>query len=95
MKLSVVSRPRSAWSRISSSSSIDAAPRSWPVKIRAKPSSNASRVFASPSRRRPVKAENNFTTSTAVGLYQSLFGFALVMTANWVVRRINKDYALF
>jgi putative aldouronate transport system permease protein len=30
-----------------------------------------------------------------VGLYQSLFGFAFVMAANWVVRRINKDYALF
>lgn len=44
---------------------------------------------------RMVLAQNNFTTSTAVGLYQSLFGFALVMTANWVVRRINKDYALF
>jgi putative aldouronate transport system permease protein len=44
---------------------------------------------------RMVLAQNNFTTSTAVGLYQSLFGFALVMTANWIVRRINKDYALF
>ena len=42
-----------------------------------------------------VLSQNNFTTSTAVGLYQSLFGFALVMTANWIVRRINKDYALF
>lgn len=44
---------------------------------------------------RMVLSQNNFTTSTAVGLYQSLFGFALVMTANWVVRKINKDYALF
>lgn len=44
---------------------------------------------------RMVLSQNNFTTSTAVGLYQSVFGFALVMTANWVVRRINKDYALF
>lgn len=44
---------------------------------------------------RMVLTQNNFTTSTAVGLYQSLFGFALVMTANWIVRRINKDYALF
>ena len=44
---------------------------------------------------RMVLSQNNFTTSTAVGLYQSLFGFALVMTANWVVRRINKEYALF
>jgi putative aldouronate transport system permease protein len=44
---------------------------------------------------RMVLSQNNFTTSTAVGLYQSLFGFALVMGANWIVRRINKDYALF
>jgi putative aldouronate transport system permease protein len=44
---------------------------------------------------RMVMSQNNFTTSTAVGLYQSVFGFAIVMTANWIVRRINKDYALF
>jgi putative aldouronate transport system permease protein len=44
---------------------------------------------------RMVMSQNNFTTSTAVGLYQSLFGFAIVMTANWLVRRMNKDYALF
>ncbi len=44
---------------------------------------------------RMVLSQNNFTTSTAVGLYQSLFGFTLVMLANWVVRRINRDYALF
>jgi putative aldouronate transport system permease protein len=44
---------------------------------------------------RMLTSQNNFTTSTAVGLYQSLFGFALVMTVNWIVRRINSDYALF
>ncbi|MEL5990885.1 ABC transporter permease [Microbacterium phosphatis] len=44
---------------------------------------------------RMILAQNNFTSSTAVGLYQSLFGFALVMLANGIVRRINKDYALF
>jgi putative aldouronate transport system permease protein len=44
---------------------------------------------------RMIISQNNFTTSTAVGLYQSLFGFALVMLCNWIVRRINKDYALF
>lgn len=44
---------------------------------------------------RMVMTQNNFTTSTAVGLYQSIFGFALVMLANWFVRRMNKDYALF
>jgi putative aldouronate transport system permease protein len=44
---------------------------------------------------RMVMSQNNFTTSTAVGLYQSIFGFAIVITANWIVRRMNPDYALF
>ena len=44
---------------------------------------------------RMVMSQNNFTTSTAVGLYQSIFGFTLVMLANWFVRKLNKDYALF
>ncbi|GAA2608442.1 ABC transporter permease [Paractinoplanes durhamensis] len=44
---------------------------------------------------RMIISQNNFTTSTAVGLYQSLFGFALVMLCNWLVRRVNEDYALF
>lgn len=44
---------------------------------------------------RMMMSQNNFTSSTAVGLYQSIFGFALVMFSNWLVRRINKDYALF
>lgn len=44
---------------------------------------------------RMVMSQNNFTTSTAVGLYQSVFGFALVLGANWLVRRLNPDYALF
>lgn len=44
---------------------------------------------------RMIISQNNFTSSTAVGLYQSLFGFALVMTCNYVVRKINEDYALF
>lgn len=44
---------------------------------------------------RMIMSQNNFTASTAVGLYQSLFGFALVMVCNWIVRRINSDYALF
>jgi putative aldouronate transport system permease protein len=44
---------------------------------------------------RMIISQNNFTSSAAVGLYQSLFGFAIVMLANWIVRRINEDYALF
>lgn len=37
----------------------------------------------------------NFTTASAVGLYQSIFGFTLVMTVNWIVKKIEEDYALF
>lgn len=32
---------------------------------------------------------------TAAGLYQSLFGFLIVVAANAMVRKVNKDYALF
>lgn len=44
---------------------------------------------------RTMMNQNNFSTSSAVGLYQSIFGFALVMFSNWLVRRIDPDYALF
>lgn len=44
---------------------------------------------------RTMMNQNNFMTSSAVGLYQSIFGFALVMFSNWLVRRIDPDYALF
>ena len=37
----------------------------------------------------------NFANSTAVGLYQSLFGFVIVMISNWIVRKIDAEYALF
>jgi putative aldouronate transport system permease protein len=37
----------------------------------------------------------NFANSTAVGLYQSVFGFILVMACNWVVKKIDEEYALF
>lgn len=33
--------------------------------------------------------------SSAAGLYQSLVGFVLVILANYVVRKVNKDNALF
>ncbi|MDB5053555.1 MAG: sugar transporter permease [Bacilli bacterium] len=32
---------------------------------------------------------------TAAGLYQSFFGFLLVMTVNYIVKRFNEEYALF
>ena len=37
----------------------------------------------------------NFAQASAVGLYQSVFGFAVVMTCNWIVKKIDSDYALF
>lgn len=32
---------------------------------------------------------------TAAGLYQSVFGFVLIVLVNWVVKRKNPEYALF
>ncbi len=37
----------------------------------------------------------NFTQASAVGLYQSVFGFVVVMICNQVVKKIDNDYALF
>jgi putative aldouronate transport system permease protein len=44
---------------------------------------------------RMMMSQNNFATSSAVGLYQSIFGFTLVMVSNWLVKHIDQDYALF
>lgn len=37
----------------------------------------------------------NFSTASAVGLYQSVVGFVLVMVCNFVVKHIEPDYSLF
>lgn len=37
----------------------------------------------------------NFSTASAVGLYQSVIGFAIVMTVNFIVKKIEPDYSLF
>lgn len=37
----------------------------------------------------------NFSMGSAVGLYQSVFGFGLVMLANWIVNKIEPEYSLF
>lgn len=37
----------------------------------------------------------NFSLGSAVSLYQSVFGFLLIMVCNWLVRRVEPDYALF
>jgi len=44
---------------------------------------------------RSLMNQFNFTGSAAVGLYQSVFGFFIVMIANGIIKRIDKDYALF
>jgi len=37
----------------------------------------------------------NFSQGSAVGLFQSVVGFGIVMVANTVVRHIEPDYSLF
>ncbi len=37
----------------------------------------------------------NFSTASAVGFYQSLIGFVIVMAVNYVVKKIEPDYSLF
>jgi putative aldouronate transport system permease protein len=37
----------------------------------------------------------NFGLAAAASFYQSVFGFCIVLFANWVVRRIEPEYALF
>ena len=42
-----------------------------------------------------LKTTGEIGMSTAAGLYQSVVGFVLVMTSNYIVRKFNKDSALF
>lgn len=44
---------------------------------------------------RASMAEFNFSTASAVGLYQSIVGFVIVMTVNFIVKKIEPDYSLF
>ena len=44
---------------------------------------------------RASMTEFNFSTASAVGFYQSLIGFAIVMTVNFIVKKIEPDYSLF
>ena len=37
----------------------------------------------------------NFSTASAVGFYQSVVGFVIVMTVNYIVKKIEQDYSLF
>lgn len=44
---------------------------------------------------RATMADFNFSTASAVGLYQSVIGFIIVMTVNFIVKKIEPDYSLF
>lgn len=44
---------------------------------------------------RATMTDFNFSTASAVGLYQSLIGFAIVMLANFIIKKIEPDYSLF
>lgn len=44
---------------------------------------------------RGLKTTGEIGMSTAAGLYQSAVGFVLVITSNYIVRRFDKDSALF
>lgn len=44
---------------------------------------------------RGLKTTGEIGMSTAAGLYQSVVGFVLVMTSNYIVRKYDKDSALF
>lgn len=44
---------------------------------------------------RGLKTTGEIGMSTAAGLYQSVVGFILVITSNYVVRKFDKDSALF
>lgn len=44
---------------------------------------------------RALKSQGNFPMASAAGLYQSVVSFALVLGANWIVRRFDRDRALF
>jgi putative aldouronate transport system permease protein len=44
---------------------------------------------------RGLTQQNNIGMAAAAGLYQSLVGFILVLTANYIVRKISKENALF
>ena len=44
---------------------------------------------------RALKENGNIGMSAAASLYQSLVGFVLVLVSNFIVRKIDKDSALF
>lgn len=44
---------------------------------------------------RALRINFDIGMGTAAGLYQSVFGFIIIMTINWLIRRHHEEYALF
>lgn len=44
---------------------------------------------------RTLKSTFNISIGTATCVYQSLFGFVVIMVVNGIIKKINPDYALF
>lgn len=44
---------------------------------------------------RSLMGTNDYGQAAAAGLYQSFFGFVLIMLVNFIVKKINEEYALF
>ena len=44
---------------------------------------------------RSLMGQSNFSLSAAVGFYQSLFGLIFVLSINFIVKKIEPEYALF
>ena len=44
---------------------------------------------------RALIERGNISMSSAAGVYQSMVGFVIVMLSNWIVRKVDKDQALF
>ncbi|WP_414693760.1 ABC transporter permease [Paenibacillus sp.] len=44
---------------------------------------------------RSLKVTFDVGMATAAGVYQSVFGFVLIMTVNYIIRKMNDEYALF
>ena len=38
---------------------------------------------------------NNISMSSAASLYQSIVGFVVVLLANWIVRKVDSENAMF
>lgn len=44
---------------------------------------------------RSLRVTFDMGMATAAGVYQSIFGFVLIMVVNTIIKKINKEYALF